>query len=412
MLKNYFTIAIAVLKRRKFFTFISLFGISFTLTVLLVATSFVDNMVGANYPETERDRTLYILTLQQKSSKLGYSNNGPFSFSFFQKYIATLKTPEKIAMSSMFFPTNTYINNKKLVLDMNFTNDAFWDVMQFQFVEGKPYTKQQIENGEKLAVITENTKQDYFGDASSVVGRFIEADNVRYKVTGVVKNVPVTRLVSYGDVYVPYTSIKRDLKSQEYQGNFLAVLLLSSASDKEKAQQEYASVVSKIPPQNKDLDLIISNADSFLSTVISNTPLSGGKEGGLWKLYAILGAFALLFMLLPALNLVNINSSRIMERSSEIGVRKAFGASSGTLVGQFLVENLILTFIGTLIGLALTFAALQYINSSGVIPHLQLGINFTVLVYAIIACVVFGLISGVLPAWRMSRMQVVTALKS
>ena len=51
MLKNYFKIAIAVLKRRKFFTFISLFGISFTLTILIVLTAFVDNVTGANYPE-------------------------------------------------------------------------------------------------------------------------------------------------------------------------------------------------------------------------------------------------------------------------------------------------------------------------------------------------------------------------
>ncbi len=52
---------------------------------------------------------------------------------------------------------------------------------------------------------------------------------------------------------------------------------------------------------------------------------------------------ALLFMLLPTVNLVNLNVSRIMERASEIGVRKAFGASSRTLVGQFVVENLVLT---------------------------------------------------------------------
>jgi hypothetical protein len=54
MLKNYFKIAIAVLKRRKFFTFISLFGISFTLTILIVLTAFVDNVTSPNYPESKR----------------------------------------------------------------------------------------------------------------------------------------------------------------------------------------------------------------------------------------------------------------------------------------------------------------------------------------------------------------------
>jgi len=120
----------------------------------------------------------------------------------------------------------------------------------------------------------------------------------------------------------------------------------------------------------------------------------------------------LLFMLLPALNLININISRIMERSSEIGVRKAFGASGKTLVGQFIVENMILTFLGCVIGLALSFVILQIINSSDLISHMQLRINFTVLIFSILACLVFGFLSGVYPAWRMSRVQVVTALKA
>jgi len=77
MLKNYFKIAIAVLKRRKFFTFISLFGISFTLTILIVLTAFVDNLTSANYPETNRDRSLYITMVQQKNTKQFGQMNGP-----------------------------------------------------------------------------------------------------------------------------------------------------------------------------------------------------------------------------------------------------------------------------------------------------------------------------------------------
>jgi putative ABC transport system permease protein len=122
--------------------------------------------------------------------------------------------------------------------------------------------------------------------------------------------------------------------------------------------------------------------------------------------------FALFVMLLPTLNLVNINISRILERSSEIGVRKAFGASSKTLVGQFIVENIILTFLGAAIGLLLSFIILQVINGSDLISNLHLTINFTVLFYSLVACLIFGLLSGVYPAWRMSRLHVVTALKA
>jgi putative ABC transport system permease protein len=119
-----------------------------------------------------------------------------------------------------------------------------------------------------------------------------------------------------------------------------------------------------------------------------------------------------LFLLLPTLNLININISRIMERSSEIGVRKAFGASSKTLVGQFIIENIILTSFGCLIGIVLSIIILQVINNSNLIANIHLTIDFTVLFFSIIACLVFGLLSGVYPAWRMSQLQIATALKA
>src|SRR5919199_2939321 len=144
MLKNYFKIAIAVLKRRKFFTFISLFGISFTLTIIIVLAAFIDNILSANYPETNRDRSLYIISMQQRDPAHQGQMTGPLSFYFLNHYVSTMKTPAKVAISSFPASTNTYVNNKKLVISVKYTNDAFWDVLQYRFIEGKPYTQQQI----------------------------------------------------------------------------------------------------------------------------------------------------------------------------------------------------------------------------------------------------------------------------
>jgi putative ABC transport system permease protein len=412
MLKNYFKIAIAVLKRRNFFTFISLFGISFTLTILIVLTAFVDNIISANYPEVNRDRSLYITVLQQKNIKNSGQQNSPASFYYLDHYVSTLKTPSKVAISSLFNPTNTYVNNKKLVINLKYTNDDFWEVMEFNFLEGKPYTLQEIENGERVAVISEDTRRNYFGDEAHVTGKYIEADNVQYRVSGVVRSVPVTMLISYADLYVPYTVSKTDYKQRSLMGNYTAVLLANSKADLPKIKAEYAGVVSKIKPDNKEFDIFVSSAESYLASFLSSTPLGNPESNKVGKLIFILSIFVFLFMLLPTLNLININISRIMERSSEIGVRKAFGASGMTLVGQFIVENIILTFFGCVIGIILSFIILQIINNSDLISNLHLSINITVLLFSLLACLVFGLLSGVYPAWRMSRLQVVTALKA
>jgi putative ABC transport system permease protein len=408
MLKNYFKIAIAVLRRRKFFTFISLFGISFTLTILLVLTAFIDKVVGDSYPDKKRDRSLYVSRIQL-SFKDGRSS-GPLSFYLLDHYGRALKTPVKVGISSGFNGTNTYVNNKKIAVNYKYTNEDYWDIMEYDFTEGKAFNKQQIDNADKVAVISEDMKREYFGDVPSVVGKYIEADNVKYRVTGVVKNVPITSYMVYSDIYLPYTVAKTDFrKDKSYQGGFFGVFLANSSADVSKMHTEYEDMINRLPMPRKEVIKIYSHADSYVRSYVD---AGDEQHSGLTIALTAISIFALLVMLLPTLNLVNINITRIMERSSEIGVRKAFGASSRTLVYQFIVENIILTLLGGLIGVILSLIALQVLNSATLIPHLVLTINFTVLAIGLLICFFFGLLSGVYPAWRMSKLNVVTALKA
>jgi putative ABC transport system permease protein len=203
---------------------------------------------------------------------------------------------------------------------------------------------------------------------------------------------------------------KADYKHHEIMGNYTAVILAKSKADLPKIKTEYAGVVSRIKP-DAGFDKLVTTAAPYLASFLSSTPLGDPESGKVGKLTFIVSIFVLLFMLLPTLNLININISRIMERSSEIGVRKAFGASGMTLVGQFIIENIILTFLGALIGIVMSAIIIQIINNSNLIANMHLSINLTVLMFSLAACVFFGLLSGVYPAWRMSKMEVVTALK-
>ncbi|TDH21650.1 FtsX-like permease family protein [Segetibacter sp. 3557_3] len=411
MLRNYFKIAIAVLKRRKFFTFISLFGISFTLTIMMVVTAFIDDVFSSGYPDYNRDRTLYVNSIKQVNTKKGHSQMGPASYHFFDYYVGQLKTPAMVAVSTNFSPSNTYVNNKKLVINLKYTNADYWNVLQYRFVEGKPYQKEQVDRGEKVAVISTETKDSYFGSNAPAVGKYIETDNVCYRVIGVVDNVPVTRFMVYGDMYLPYTVSKADYRAKTLMGSYTGILMAKSAGDVEKMQEEFSAMARRLPTDRKELDKVIVNADHYLASFTRQVFGNAGSTG-LAMFFTAVGLFTLLFMLLPTLNLVNINISRIMERSSEIGVRKAFGASSSTLVYQFIIENIILTILGGILGVIFSYIVLQIFNSSNLLANVHLSINLQVLLYSLIACIVFGLLSGVYPAWRMSRLHVVTALKA
>jgi putative ABC transport system permease protein len=409
MLKNYFKIAIAVLKRRKFFTFISLFGISFTLTILLVMTAFIDKVVNDDYPDKKRDRSLYINKMELRGKES--MNSSGLSYYLIDHYIAKMKTPVKVAISSGFNSTNTYVNNRKIVINYKYANADFWDVLEFDFVEGKAISKQQTNNAERVTVISEDMKKEYFGKGSGpAVGKYIEADNIKYRVCGVVKSLPITAYVLYSDIYLPITTSKTKLDADKgYMGNYGAIILAKDASDVPKMKKEYADIVAKLPIPGKEWDHVYSHADSYVEGYVRT---GNEKSSGMTYAFIAITLFALFVMLLPTLNLVNVNITRIMERSSEIGVRKAFGASSKTLVYQFIVENLILTFLGGMIGVALSTVVMYFINGAQLIANLTLRLNFAVLGYALLTCIVFGLLSGVYPAWRMSKLNIVTALKA
>jgi len=411
MLKNYFKIAIAVLKRRKFFTFISLFGISFTLTILIVATALMEKMISPAYPDYKRNRSLYISSVGLVNTKKDWYNGGSASFYLLDHYVSKLKTPEKISIYTFSKPANAYVNNKKVVIEYKYTDANYWDIAEYDFVEGRPYTKQQLDNAERVGVISEATKKAYFGDIKSALGKYIEADNVSYRVIGVVRDLPRSMRNFYADLYLPYSVIKGNYKEVGLTGEFGAVLLARSEGDVPKMKQEYDHMISKVPIEDKNFDKLYVNAETTLEKLSRNT-FGNDDDAGVSKMIAVGGFFVLLFLLLPTINLVNINITRIMERSSEIGVRKAFGASSKTLVYQFVVENVILTLLGGIIGVFLSAIAIYFFNELNLVPNLNLTLNFTVLSFGLLVCLFFGLLSGVYPAWRMSRLNVVNALKA
>ncbi|MGA9650775.1 MULTISPECIES: ABC transporter permease [Pedobacter] len=410
MLKNYFKIAIAVLRRRKFFTFISLFGISFTLTILMVATAFMDKVLSPDYPDLKRDRSLYVDRIEIRNSKEGWVNMGNVSLHFLKQYVSTLKNVEKMAISSSPKASNAYVNNKKLVIEYKYTNADYWNVLDYKFIEGKAFSQKEIDNAELVAVISKETKEDYFGDEKSVVGKYISADNINYRVIGVVENVSKTLRNLSGDMFLPYTISKQQDNDNGLMGIYNAVLLAKTKQDVPKMKNEFDKMMKKVPIP-ADFDKVYCNADPHFTSL---TRRIGGNSTntGVTKVVSMLGVLILLFLLLPTINLVNINITRIMERSSEIGVRKAFGASSKTLVYQFVVENMILTFLGGIIGLVLSMIVIYLINGANLVSNMRLTMNFSVLFYSLIACLLFGLISGVYPAWRMSKLNVVKALKA
>lgn len=408
MLRNYLKLAWKVLLRRKFFTLVSLFGISFTLLVLLVASSLLDHMFAPHPPENELSRMLGVYTINLSGPQA--ETSGFPGYGFLDRYVRDLPSAERVSIFQLQHPVDSFAENRKLNVYFKRTDGSYWQILDFEFLEGGPISMQDAQSGSPVAVINESTRDQLFG-GEPAVGRSLLVEDQTYRVIGVVRDIPFYRFIAFADVWVPIRTLPSSGYQREFLGDFLGVILAPSRSEFSQIRSELLGRLSTAePPDPREYDTVFASADSLFDFVARLVLDVWEGESPAPQLWVALVVLSLLFMVLPALNLVNINLSRILERSSEIGIRKSFGASSRTLVVQFIVENLVLTLLGGAISLILAAVVLAIINDSGLIPYAHLSLNFRIFAYSLVFVVALGFLSGVYPAWRMARMNPVDAL--
>ena len=410
-----FKVALRGLVRRKFFTFISLFGIAFTLGTILVVCALIDHTVGPHSPEPRAGRTLYLTSLRLRGEN--WTNTSGAGYGFLDKAMRDLPGAELVAFHTQASQAVSYVNGQKVQSFLKRTDATFWKVLDFQFVEGGPLTEADDRDVNFVAVINESTRRRFFG-GDPALGKTIEIAGQRFRVEGVVRDVPSTKFHVFSDVFVPIATMKGDAWRSETLGSFGALVLAKSASDFPALRAEFVGRVKRHPiPDPAHFNRLDGSLDTqFGNLARSMFDLTPDTEGtsrisAQALLSAGLAVLAVLFMALPAINLININLSRILDRASEIGVRKAFGATSRALVAQFVAENLVLTLLGGVLAAVLASVVLAAVNASDVIPYARLAVNFRVLGWGLVAALFFGVISGVYPAWRMSRLHPAEALR-
>ncbi len=444
MLKNYFKTAIKVLKRNKLYTGISLFGISFTLMVLILASAVLENELGGNKPLGKQDRILFIpsvvaegyarektttydstlvdgvlkidtvVTTKIIEGNVSSSSSSSLGYKLYKDKLSKLKTPEKISVFNDYVQMTVFPNNSKLALSGNMTDHIYWEIFDFDFIEGEPYTKEAVESQAREVVLKKSAAERYFGKQDSYLGKMVEYGlKGKFKVVGVVDDIGSTNRSVKNDFFIPISwalPTELDWGDNGVFGSCVVALLAKDASEVSQMQEELRVLEGTIEKtQNFDRHRLLEKdaSDIYAWNFVGDQRSREGKKL-LTLIFSVLG----LFLVIPVFNLINLNVTRIFERSSEIGVRKAFGAKTKDLFLQFLFENLIITFIGGLIGLVLAYAGIQLLNNLEIFGNSKLNFNLYLLIISVLVTFVFGLLSGVIPAWKISKTEVAPALKS
>jgi putative ABC transport system permease protein len=407
-MKSYIKLALKVLGRRKFFTFISLFGITLTLVVLMVVTAILDNVFAPREPESRFDRVLMVYRLALRGDDSTMSSEP--GFRFIEEYVRTLSGTERVSSFSNAQTFPIYKGVTRIDASVKRTDGHYWGVLDFRFLEGRPFTTAEDAAGTRVAVISDDMRDQLFGGAPAL-GKTFNLEAQQFRVIGVVPSVSIARLAAYADIWLPIGTLSSAEYRRNLMGGFHALVLARSAADFPRLRQEFALKLRNYPMDRKQFHTVNTGLDTTFETFARL--VTGNREGDRAPMIVrtVFVVLAVLFMSLPALNLVTLNLSRILERASEIGVRKAFGAPRRSLVWQFVVENVVLTVIGGAVGFVLSIVVLYSLASSDVFPNAQFDVNLRIFAYGMLIAVFFGLFSGVYPAWRMSRLDPVNALR-
>lgn len=417
MIKHYFKLAASMLRENKLTSIVSILGTALSVAMILVVVlQFQIKLVGFP-PESNRSRMLYIYGIKVDKNDHTRQDNTSLSAGAVAECLYTLRLPEAVtAMTTGEQPLS--LPNKRMYdeYSIRYTDASFWHVYDFGFLAGVPFTQADFRSALPRAVVALPLARKLFGSAEAAIGKRFLLNYVEYTITGVVDKPSEAADGTVADVWIPYSasSFMDDSNCEGIEGDFGAVVLARSSHDFDAINRELQHQVARYNAGKKDYRLTFIRLFSRLDVARdAGNIYSSDKEG--WNDYLLRKAPLLLFLLLvPALNLTGIVQSSIQRRRSEMGIRKAFGATKGKLMMQLLNENLLITLIGGVIGIVLSVVMLylgrSFLLEKDVVLTFDMLFKPWLFLAALFFTLLLNLLSAGLPALRVSREQIVDAL--
>ncbi|KAA9013236.1 ABC transporter permease [Niallia endozanthoxylica] len=287
-------------------------------------------------------------------------------------------------------------NDQQGDMEITGVGPEFFSAKDIQMVEGRAINRQDLDGMNRVLMIDTVARDKFFKNEANIIGEIVDVNGNPYKLVGVYESpIPEQyRYNEFGEMLMPRTVISMMFGNREIER--LAVV----ASDPEKISETGRNAAEALTAQKKLEDGMytindFSEYEKEVDTVITLMTL-------------FIGSIAGISLLVGGIGVMNIMLVSVTERTREIGIRKAIGATRGRILLQFLIESMTLTLVGGLIGIGLAMIGAMLISTFSPITAtvsplvVIIGVGFSAFI---------GIIFGILPANKAAKLSPIDALR-
>ncbi len=271
--------------------------------------------------------------------------------------------------------------------------------------DGAFISEYDYQRGAKVAVLGANVKETLF-EGADPIGQMLRMGNNIVRVIGVLESKGASMMGSSDDaILIPLTALQQMVaQPRTSQGERVVSSIALTVSDEEQASYVVDEITSLLRSRHQlgpgvDDDFSITSMEEIAST-LSET---------IGTMTLLLGAIAAISLLVGGIGVMNIMLVSVLERTREIGIRKALGARERDIWSQFLIEAAFLTLAGGIIGVILGWVVSSVVSRTGLMTTV---VTADIVILAVSVSVGIGLFFGFYPAWHASRLNPIDALRS
>lgn len=426
------------------FTSLYIGGVAFTIAFTVVYGIILYGQLGPVYPEYNRDNTLYIDYTVSKEPKsiLSHGLGLPFIDEFLRDSIESIESMTvMLKYNNGFTVVQPKGHGPEFRIEMRGVEPSFFNFYKYEFLAGKPFTQEEMEAEDKVVAISDKVAKRLFPTPEDAVNESISIDHIKYRISGVFREGSALCVDSYAEVFTPFPIVTNtgNYWHSKYMGNYKAIMKVKPGKVDELREDirkicrrinlvDTAAAKFYIPIVRSHAERVLYEKDFIMDSSKDDFMVEAAKSP--FELSRSLLLSLLVVLLIPALNISGLISARMDRLRADIGVRRCFGATRRNLTSMVMTENLVLTVIGGILGMILSWilvifageALLEFtpleqdwgttINSSASIVTGEMAFAPLLFVAVFLLCVILNTLSAWIPTRIALHKQITESINS